>query len=253
MNRNTGFFIRITPISTFFSLATSLCHASSVSDFETESLTGLTIISILFLLALSGVFLSCIKKLINDRNKLKDSFQQLQTKNDDLLEQKHQWLERESEILNTHADLEKRLTARTETVNKVNHELTKALEKLHQQDQKLSSLITALESSQEKILIIDKHYRVCYASKSFLSFSGLNLTDIKDQPLKRLEKHICLPEMATNGLTLNKDGMIDTQLKCLDNKGLTHWLDAHIALSWSELKEIIHYVIIFEQQEETSV
>ena len=56
--------------------------------------------------------------------------------------------------------------------------------------------------------------------------------------------------MASNGLTLNKEGMIETQLKCLDKQGLTHWLDAKIALSWSELKEIIHYVIIFDEQME---
>lgn len=217
---------------------------------ETDKLTGLIIFSALFFLSLSAVFFTLLLKLIQSRNKLNENFHKLQTHHDDLLFQKHQWLETETELINTNHDLEKRITARTETVNKINHDLTKSLEQLHQQDQKINSLITALEHSRTKILIIDKHYRVCFASKNFLRFSGLALTDIKDQPLRRLEKHICLPEMASNGLTLNKEGMIDTQLKCLDHSGVTHWLNAQIALSWSDLKEILHYVIIFDDEEE---
>lgn len=253
MNRNVWFSLSKIALCAYFSLATSLSYADLNPDSATNKLTSLTLISISFLLILSGVFLSCVRKLINDRNKLKDSFQKLRAKNDELLEQKHQYLERETEILNTNLELEKRITARTETVNKVNHELTKALETLHLKNQTLNSLSTAIENSNSKILIIDKNYRVCFASRKFLEFSGLVISEIKDQPLKRLEKHICLPEMASNGLTLNKDGMIETQLKCLDRQGLTHWLDAKIALSWSELKEIIHYVIIFDEQMEASV
>tara|TARA_R110001592_G_scaffold227724_1_gene484022 strand:+ start:61291 stop:62052 length:762 start_codon:yes stop_codon:yes gene_type:complete len=241
-----------------FLLCLCLClfSAASFADnkptIKTSDLTGIIIISISFLLVLSGIFLICVNKLIKDRNKLNEHVQKLRSNNDDLLSQKHQWQETENEIIHTHLELEKRINARTETVNKVNHELTKTLERLHLQDQQLNSLITAIENSNSKILIIDKHYRVCFASRQFLQFSGLALSDIKDQPLKRLEKYICLPEMASNGLTLNKDGQIDTQLKCLDKQGINHWLDARIALSWSDLKEIMHYVIIFEEQVKTS-
>tara|TARA_R110001592_G_scaffold65156_2_gene200070 strand:+ start:10266 stop:11036 length:771 start_codon:yes stop_codon:yes gene_type:complete len=227
-------------------------YAEANHQTETSDLTGIILVSVSFLLVLSGIFLACLQKLIQERNNLNESFQKLRSNNDDLLIQKHQWQESDVEIINTNIELEKRIIARTETVNKVNHELTKTLERLHLQDQKLNSLITAVENSNSKILIINKHYRVCFASRQFLQFSGLAINDIKDQPLKRLEKHICLPEMASNGLTLNKDGLIDTQLKCLDKQGITHWLDARIALSWSELKEIIHYVIIFDEQVETT-
>ena len=250
MNRTFRFFNSSLFLSACISLASPFCYADTNQHSETSLITGLTLTSIFILLVLSGIFLICVRKLIIDRNKLKHNCQRLQTKNDEFLDQKHQWLERETEILNHNLALETRLTARTETVNKVNHELTKALEALHQQNQKLNSLTTALENSQSKILIIDKHYQVCYASKPFLAFTGLSIENIKDQPLKRLEKHICLPEMASNGLTLNKDGLIDTQLKCLDKQGLTHWLDASIALSWSELKEILHYVVIFDDLNE---
>ncbi len=233
-------------------LLPQLSFAEVQLDKETPKLIGTIIISITFLLLLSGIFLIFLKKLIQDRNRLNEHFQNLRSNNDELLIQKHHWQETQAELINTKLELEKRLNARTETVNKVNHELTKTIERAHQQDQTLNSLITAVDNSHSKILIIDKHYRVCFASSAFLAFSGLALTDIKDQPLKRLEKHICLPEMASNGLTLNKDGLIDTQLKCLDKQGLTHWLDARIALSWSELKEILHYVIIFDDLIEAS-
>tara|TARA_R110002074_G_scaffold31896_2_gene89055 strand:- start:763 stop:1527 length:765 start_codon:yes stop_codon:yes gene_type:complete len=253
MNRSTRFSITSLLLSIHTSLAVPFSYADINPHTETSQLTGITITSISILLILSGAFLSCVRKLINDKNTLKDNFQKLRTKNDELLDQKHQWLDQETEIHNINLELEKRITARTETVNKVNHELTKTLETIHQQDQKLNALTTAIEYSHSKILIIDKHYQVCYASKHFLSFTGLALGDIQDQPLKRLEKHICLPEMASNGLTLNKEGLIETQLKCLDKQGLTHWLDVHIALSWSELKEILHYVIIFDDQVDTTV
>lgn len=186
-------------------------------------------------------------KIFKEKNSLRTQIYTLQAQIDEFLEEKQQCLEHEKDMLITHSELEQRLTARTETINKVNHELTKAIETMHQQAQSLNSMVTALENSHNKILIIDKHYRVCFASKSFLEFSGLTLADIKDQPLKRLEKHICLPEMTPNGLTLNKDGLIDTQLKCLDSQGVSHSLKAHIALSWSELKEITHYIIIFDK------
>ena len=249
MNRNSRFSITSIcfSFSASLSLAAPLSYAEIQATEQTSQLTGITISSIVILVLFSGIFLSCIRKLVNDRNKLKDHFYQLRTKNDELLDQKHQYLERETEILNRNLELEKRLTARTETVNKVNHELTKALESLHEQNQTINSLTTGLKYTHQKIIIIDKHYRVCFASKQFLDFSGLNLVDIQNQPLKRLEKHICLPEMASNGLTLNKDGLIDTQLKCLDKEGGTHSVGAQIALSWSELKEILHYVIIFDE------
>jgi len=234
----------------FLCLSSADTFADKNHPSETSDLTGIILVSVSFLLALSGIFLACLKKLIKDRNILNENYQKLRESNDELLTQKHQWQETEVEIINTNMELEKRINARTETVNKVNHQLTKTLEKSHLQEQELNSLITAVESSNSKILIIDKHYRVCFASRQFLQFSGLAISDIKYQPLKRLEKHICLPEMASNGLTLNKEGMIETQLKCLDKQGLTHWLDAKIALSWSELKEIIHYVIIFDEQME---
>jgi transcriptional regulator with PAS, ATPase and Fis domain len=252
MNRNLRFSLTKLYFSVLISLAAPLGYADIKPNSQNSEMTNLIIISITILLILSGIFLVFIQKIISNKNIVRDKLQKLQTKNDELLNEKHQWLESEVEILNTNVELEKRIVARTETVNKVNHELTKALEALHQQAQTLDSLITALEYSDSKILIIDKHYRVCFASKCFLQFTGLALSDIKDQPLKRLEKHICLPEMASNGLTLNKDGLIDTQLKCLDKQGISHWLDARIALSWSELKEIIHYVIIFDSNEEFS-
>lgn len=246
MNRYFRFCLIKIPLGAYFGLVTPLSYADINQSADTSNLINLAIISIFILLAMSGIFLSCIQKMIKEKNNLRTKLQDLQSKNDDFSEEKQRWLDRETEVLNINLELEKRLTARTETVNKVNHELTKALETLHHQAQTLDSLITALESSNSKILIIDKHYRVCFASKSFLEFTGLTLNDIKDQPLKRLEKHICLPEMATDGLTQNKDGLIDTRLKCLDKHGLSHSLDAHIALSWSDLKEIIHYVIIFD-------
>lgn len=247
MNRTSRFSITSICFGTYLSLATSLSYAETPTTEQTSQLTGLTISSIVILLLFSGVFLSCIRKLINDRNKLKEHFYQLRSKNDELLDQKHQYLERETEILNRNLELDKRLTARTETVNKVNHELTKALESLHLQNQTINSLNTALKFSHQNIIIIDKHYRVCFASQQFLDFTGLNLVDIQNQPLKRLEKHVCLPEMNSNGLTLNKDGLIDTQLKCIDKEGETYSVDARIALSCSELKEILHYVIIFDE------
>lgn len=246
MNRYFRFCLIKIPLGAYFGLVTPLSYADINQSADTSNLINLAIISIFILLAMSGIFLSCIQKMIKEKNNLRTKLQDLQSKNDDFSEEKQRWLDRETEVLNINLELEKRLTARTETVNKVNHELTKALETLHHQAQTLDSLITALESSNSKILIIDKHYRVCFASKSFLEFTGLTLNDLKDQPLKRLEKHICLPEMATDGLTQNKDGLIDTRLKCLDKHGLSHSLDAHIALSWSDLKEIIHYVIIFD-------
>jgi PAS domain-containing protein len=253
MKRRDRFYPSELLLCIFLCLSCASSFADNNPSTETSDLTGVILVSVSFLLVLSGIFLVCLKKLIQERNTLNESFKKLRENNDDLLTQKHQWQETESKIINTNVELEKRLNARTETVNKVNHELTKTLERLHQQDQSLNSLITAVESSHSKILIIDKHYRVCFASRMFLQFSGLYISDIKDQPLKRLEKHICLPEMASNGLTLNKDGLIDTQLKCLDRQGISHWLDARIALSWSDLKEIIHYVIIFDEQEQTSV
>ena len=246
MNQHFRFFLTKIFISAYISLVAPLSYANIDQNINTSDSTSLAILSILILLVLSGIYLFSIQKMINDKNSLRSKLQILQTKNDECLDQKNQWLDRETEILNINSELEKRITARTETVNKVNHELTRALETLHQQAQTLDSLITALDCSHSKILIIDKHYRVCFASKRFLEFTGLSLHNIKDQPLKRLEKHICLPEMASDGLTLNKDGLIDTQLKCLDKQGLSHSLEAHIALSWSELKEIIHYVIIFD-------
>ena len=246
MTRNSRFFQTSIPLCVYISFVTPICYAGIDQSTDTSNLINLVIISIIILIAISGVYLICIQKMINNKNTLRSKLQDLHSKNDEFLDEKHQWLDRETEILNINLELEKRLTARTETVNKVNHELTKALETLNHQAQTLDSLITALESSNSKILIIDKHYRVCFASKNFLEFTGLVLNDIKDQPLKRIEKHICLPEMATDGLTPNKDGLIDTRLKCLDKHGLSHALDARIALSWSDLKEIIHYVIIFD-------
>lgn len=246
MNRNSRFCLIKTLLCGYFALVTPFSYADINQSTDTINLINLAIISIFILLTMSGVFLICIQKIIKDKNHLRSNLQDLQSKNENFLDEKHQWLDRETEILNKNLELESRITARTETVNKVNHELTRALETLHHQAQTLDSLITALENSNSKILIIDKHYRVCFASKNFIAFTGLALNDIKDQPLKRLEKHICLPEMATDGLTQNKDGLIDTRLKCLDKHGLSHSLDAHIALSWSDLKEIIHYVIIFD-------
>lgn len=219
---------------------------------ETFNLTGFILGAISFLVILSGIFLLCLKKLILDRNLTNENFKKLRAKHDELLDQKHQWLDKEIELINTNLDLDKRITARTETVNKINHELTKALEKTHDQALRLNSLATAIDNSQQKVLIINKHYHVCFASQAFLRFTGLSLINIQGQPLKLLEKHICLPEMASNGLTLNQNGLIDTQLKCLDNQGKTHWLNAQIALSWSDAKEIVHYVIIFDEHTENS-
>lgn len=249
MNRSTKFDVQSIPLLMLTSLVSPFVLANEPLSEEMFDLTDLTVTSILILLTFSASFLLCVKKLITDRNKLKDQLIRLRDKHDELLDQKHQWQDRETEILNTNLELDKRLTARTETVNKVNHELTHAIEKLHLQEQTLASLSTALAWSKDRILIIDKHYRVCYASNSFLRFSGLSHHEIHNQPLKRLEKYICLPEMASNGLTLNLDGLIDTHLKCLDKQGMTHALDARIALSWSELKEILHYVIILEDAE----
>lgn len=227
----------------------SHAHAEANTSLlnETFNLTGFILGCITFLILLSGIFLLCVKKIIQDKNRLNEKFQQVRQQNDELLDQKHQWLEKESALISTNSELEKRITARTETVNKINHDLTKSLEHSHNQAQRLNTLSTALNSTQRKVLIIDKHYHICFASQPFLDFTGLSLINIKDQPLKLLEKHVCLPEMATDGLAMNQHGLIDTALKCLDKHGDTHWLNAQIALSWSEQKEICHYVIVFEE------
>ena len=99
MNRNSRFSFTSICFSAYFSLAAPSSYAEIQATEQTSQLTGLTISSIVILVLFSGVFLSCIRKLVNDRNKLKDHFYQLRTKNDELLDQKHQYLERETEIL----------------------------------------------------------------------------------------------------------------------------------------------------------
>lgn len=246
MDRNARFSLSKAVLSAGISLVPSHSFADLSPPDIINELSILILISILSLLVISGIFLACIKKIVNDKNRLRSELLLREAQADELQEEKQQWLEHEAELRKTNTSLDKQLTAKIETISKVNHDLTKALETLHEQGQSLDSLETAIEFSKHKILIINKHYQVCFASKCFLEFTGLKPSEIKHQPLKRLEKHICLPEMAPNGLSLNDEGLIDTQLKCVDRKGVSHSLKARIALSWSELKEITHYVIIFD-------
>ena len=190
-------------------------------------------------------------KYCQAKKRLSQKYHALNHTHEELLAQKHRWLEQEANLCQHTDTLEKRLTARTETVNKINHELTKTLEQRQHYQYLFDAQARAVNNSELLLLIVDKHYRICFASQAFLTFTGLHPADIQDKPLKQLEKHICLPEMTSNGLSLNKDGWLNTQLKCRDAQDCMHMLNARISLSWSAQKEIIHYVILIDQDKQT--
>lgn len=229
-----------------------LANLSYASDAPALAVSHSSLLIYALLITLLAIFLALkLHKSFNTKKVHQDKYHSLCSTHDELLTQKHHWKEQEASLHQQIETLEKRLTARTETVNKVNHELTQTLEQRQHYAYLFESQRRVLNSSGQVLLIIDKHYRVCFASQAFLNFTGLLLTDIQDKPIRLLEKHICLPEMANNGLALNEDGWLNTQLKCRDDQDRMHVLNARICLTWSAQKEIVHYVIMIEKTEQT--
>ena len=224
----------------------SVCVADEALSLPV-SRSGLLLYALLVSL-LAIVLALYLYKYCQAQKRLGQKYQALNRTHEELLARKHHWLAQEAHFYQHIDTLEKRLTARTETVNKINHELTKTLEQRQQYQYLFNAQGRAVNNSELLLLIVDKHYRICFASQAFLTFTGLHLTEIQDKPLRLLEKHICLPEMMSNGLSLNQDGLLNTQLKCRDAQDDMHVFNARISLSWSAQKEIIHYVILIDKE-----
>lgn len=220
-----------------------------------NQITAFIAINPLYISAMLVLMLSVITIVLYRYRKqlhyLKKQYENLSDSHEALLEKKYQWHTQEAELIAQNEQLDRRLTARTETVNKINHDLTETLERNQQLEFLNSSLKTALNHNHALVLIIDKHYCIRLCSQGFLDFTGLHLADVQDKPLRQLEKHLCLPEMASERFSLNKEGWLDTQLKCRDTANTLHVLSARISLTWSEQKEINHYVIIIDKQDKS--
>ncbi len=238
-------------------MATTLSCLCSSQAYAGEAVTlgaSLQLVLMLCLLLMTfaiGLLIYFNNKFYKEKVQSEKEYALLSETHDALLSQKHQWLEQEKYLLQHYESLENRLNARTETVNKVNFDLTKTLEHAQNSDYLLTSLHRAINDSALYVIIIDKHYRICFISQALLDFIGLNAVDVQNQPLRQLEKSICLPEMAPSELVLNSKGRFNTSLKCRDKQEKMHVLPASISLTWSTQKEILHYVLLIEPQLET--
>lgn len=219
-------------------------RAVQLAVYESTELN--VIIAVLAILFSIMVLTLCQSRY--QQRRLKRRYERFSTRHEALLEQKFLWHAQEAKLTEQNQQLERRLNARTETINRINHELTQTLEQLQRYEFLNNSLKFTLNNSDTLVLIIDKHYRVRFCSRAFLDYTGMHVADVQDKPLRQLEQHICLPEMASEGFTLNEQGWLETKLKCRDARNTMHVFNARISLNWSNWKEIVHYVIVIDKK-----
>jgi diguanylate cyclase (GGDEF)-like protein/PAS domain S-box-containing protein len=166
--------------------------------------------------------------------------------NRELIGYTKQLKEKESELFSLNKNLELHVISRTETISKVNHELTAEVAQRKQRELSLLLLSKAIESSRSIVLIIDKQHSICYASTAFLKLTGLSESDTHNQAIQALENRLTLPEIPTADCARNAKGVVESELECIGFDEQAHWLNTSISLLWSEIQEISHYVITFE-------
>ena len=144
--------------------------------------------------------------------------------NRELIVYTKQLKEKEDELYTLNSELEKRIISRTETINKINYELTEEINQRKKREVSLQLLSQAIESSGSIVLIIDKTHLISYASKAFLKLTGSGNMRLEGQPIAVLENKLSLPPissqaLSTQSLSPNTDGLIQSKLKCTDANG----------------------------------
>ena len=122
---------------------------------------------------------------------------------------------KENELFSLNKNLERHVISRTETINKVNHELTAEIEQRKHRELSLLLLSKAIESSRSIVLIIDKQHVICYASTAFLKLMGLSEAETQDQAIKALENRLPLPEIPNADFSPNSKGVVESELECI--------------------------------------
>lgn len=166
--------------------------------------------------------------------------------NRELIGYTKQLKEKENELFQLNKNLERHVISRTETISKVNHELTAEVAQRKERELSLLLLSKAIESSHSIVLIIDKQHVIRYASSAFLTLTGLSESAIHNKSIQALEKKLTLPEIPNANFSPNEKGVVESELECIGLDGQVHWLSSSISLLWSDLQEISHYVITFE-------
>lgn len=204
----------------------------------------------------SGLFISVLfyfnknlKRAVNEKTMY------LTKANRELIVYTKQLKDKEDELHTLNAELEKRIITRTETINQINYELTHEIKQRRDREVSLLLLSKAIESSSSVVLIINKDHLISYASSAFQKLTGSVQMNLEGQPISILEKKLSLPTIPSKALNAqnlspNDEGLIESELKCIDANGDSHWMKTSISLLKSEedpeQAEISHYVIIFE-------